>query len=341
MYRHRENHPDERIRDYTKFFYSHASKYWKAGHLHFNVPEEAAAPDRNFLDRTVGLACNMPDILRGLMAGTAKSVILAQRPDDIGRGSREPDKDDYYGRAPAEIGGFYSSREGLVVALAEQFNRASGAYKKISDPDIVIMHEIFHAFDDITGLSDLPEFHDAWRLDVLAGLHKTGDYGYLLQEDGRGRRETVAESGCKMLMGSCRSGAVDRAFPRSYAFTMAFYQAIEKNFDQDRDFLRHKETGVATVRPEFLHDCAYEAEKATLSGLMHDDQFRNLATLGWRDDDRPCPEPEREKRRIYKEIISRQQEDETARAARIEQADLMLRVIRDMGGRRSPLILIR
>lgn len=317
MYRQRERHPDERIRDYTKFYFSHASEYWALGHLSFYIPEAAAEPDHEFLDNTAGLACNMPDILRGLMAGTGKRVILAQKPDDIGCGSREPDKDDYYNRAPAEVGGFYSPGAGLVVVLAEEFNRASGAYKKVSDPHIVIMHEIFHAFDDITGLSETQEFRDAYRLDVALGLHKLRDYGYLLQEkDGRGRRETIAESGCKMIMGSCRAGPVDRDFPYSYAFTKTFYEVVERDFDQDRDWSRDEETGIGTIRSEFLRDCARVAENKMLSDYMREHQFYDMVSQSRdRDDDWQTDhlrsEVEREKRRLFREIIARQGPDET------------------------------
>jgi hypothetical protein len=319
MHRQRERHPDERIRDYTRFLVSYASKYWKAGHLNCYVPEEKE-PDGEFLNMTVGIVHGMPDILRGLMAATGKTVILAQKPDDIGCGSRTPDEDDYYKRAPAEVGGFYSPGAGLVVVLAEEFNRASGAYKKVSDPHIVFMHEIFHAFDDITGLSELPEFRDAWRLDVLLGLHKLRDYGYLLQEkNGRGRRETIAESGCKMMMGSCRAGPVDRDFPYSYAFTKTFYEVVDREFDQDRDWSWDDENRIGTIRPEFLRDCARAAEKEMLSDYMREHEFYDMVSWGSdRDDDWQTnhlrSDAEREKRRLFRDVIRRQGPDETRAA---------------------------
>ncbi|HTK83855.1 MAG TPA: hypothetical protein VL625_02110 [Patescibacteria group bacterium] len=289
---------------------------------------------RVFNSAACGALFRLNPAVREILALTGKKLVIARRPDDIGRGSRERNDSDYFKRATAEVGGFYTADGGLFVVSEESWDRSTDTYVPMRDPHYVVPHEAFHAFDAATGFSDSAEFKDAYALDVFTAQSLPG-YGYLLQPGARGRKEALAEAGCELSAGGCRTaGRMSSAFPHTFALTKAFVEVLERDFDWQRHMERFS---TCILSGDFIAAARGEAEKMLLRQLEMNPEFRDLISGSKKErlPDRPSISGRQERRFVVSQMVERQNENPAARAVR-RQKELEADLIRAMGGTCSP-----
>jgi len=301
-----------------------------AGNRCYSVPGTPI----DFANDCMRAMLRLNNTVREILALTGRKLVMAQRPDDIGRGSRARNEGDYFRRAPAEVGGFYTGHDGLFVVTEQTWDRETDSYVTMKDPHYVVPHEAFHAFDAVTHFSDSAEFQAAYALDLFTAQSMPG-YGYLLQAGARGREEALAEAGCELTAGGCRTGGrMSPAFPHTFELTKAFVGILERDFDWQRHMEQYSSSILSS---DFIEAARSEAEKMLLARLGSNPEFRDVVSGGKKEQlpDRPSADGRQERRFVVGQMVERQNEDPAARAVR-RQKELMARLAREMGGSFSP-----
>lgn len=177
----------------------------------------------------------IPPAIRNLLYAQSVSVILAGRPTDIGYTSTEPDLGDYYQRSEVEIGAFYSFTFKAIVLPEYHKEQGSKMWVKLYQPEQVIAHEFAHALDDVLGIRKQPEAISAYTLDKVATEVSFNKdlYGYLLQKDGRGHGEAIAELGSLIWTGNNVSGAAVNEWDWQYSscWMKVYLNEIKQTYD--------------------------------------------------------------------------------------------------------------